>query len=221
MRQSREYYLRGWKPERIWPDFIAMAGETDGRPHLLVFETKGDHLAQTEDTQYKEHVLRTLEAAFNPGKAVNEDGGPYGAVKVRNGPMRGTFQLVFEQESFDAVERALDLSEQTACLPKPTKLETSVSPNRTTSAHDSPHRHSPLQSEYRRIFPNRTEQNRTNLNAPNTQNPIKYRRSSTSHSKKTFRPEHRTAPLPQTGNKRPLARAALADEADKLLSGRV
>ena len=109
VRQSREYYLRGWKPERIWPDFIAMAGETDGRPHLLVFEIKGDHLAQTEDTQYKEHVLRTLEAAFNPGKAVNEDGGPYGAVKVRNGPMRGTFQLVFEQESFDVVERALGL----------------------------------------------------------------------------------------------------------------
>ena len=50
-----------------------------------------------------------LEAAFNPGKAVNEDGGPYGAVKVRNGPMRGTFQLVFEQESFDVVERALGL----------------------------------------------------------------------------------------------------------------
>lgn len=109
VRQSHEYYLRGWKPERIWPDFIAMAGETDGRPHLLVFETKGDHLARLEDTQYKENLLRTLEEAFNPDKAVNEDGEPYGAVNVRNGPMRGTFRLVFEQESFDAVERALNL----------------------------------------------------------------------------------------------------------------
>ena len=51
-----------------------MAGETDGRPHLLIFETKGDYLAQTEDTQYKRDVLRTLEAAFNPARAVNEDG---------------------------------------------------------------------------------------------------------------------------------------------------
>ena len=110
VRQSREYYLRGWKPERIWPDFIAMAGESDGRPHLLILETKGDHLAQTEDTQYKNNVLRVLEAAFNPAKAVNEDGAPYGNVTISNGPMRGTFQLVFEQKSFDVVERALAAS---------------------------------------------------------------------------------------------------------------
>lgn len=110
VRQSDEYFLCGWKPDRIWPDFIAVAGETDGRPHLLVFETKGDHLAHTEDTEYKENVLRTLEQAFNPDSAVNEDGGTYGAVKVRNGPMRGTFGLVFDQETFDVVEQALESS---------------------------------------------------------------------------------------------------------------
>ena len=33
VRQQHEYYLRGWKRERIYPDFIAMASETNGKPH--------------------------------------------------------------------------------------------------------------------------------------------------------------------------------------------
>ena len=42
VRQRGDYYLRGWKQERIWPDFVAMAGKTEGKPHVLVFETKGE-----------------------------------------------------------------------------------------------------------------------------------------------------------------------------------
>ena len=56
-RQRSEYYLRGWKRERIWPDFIAMAGQTEGKPHLLVFETKGGHL-DNPDTGYKRARVR-------------------------------------------------------------------------------------------------------------------------------------------------------------------
>ena len=40
-RQRSEYYLRGWKRERIWPDFIAMAGQTEGKPHLSGIRDKG------------------------------------------------------------------------------------------------------------------------------------------------------------------------------------
>ncbi len=65
VRQRGDYYLRGWKRERIWPDFVAMGGETDGVPHLLVFETKGEHLRGNPDTDYKRRLLETLEAAFN------------------------------------------------------------------------------------------------------------------------------------------------------------
>ena len=107
VRQRGEYYLRGWKPERIWPDFIALAGESGGRPHLLVFETKGDHLAETEDTKYKERVFEALQFAFNPSQSVEEEPASYGAVTVLDGPMRGTFQLVFDQASFDVVKAAL------------------------------------------------------------------------------------------------------------------
>ena len=50
VRQKGDYYLRGWKQERIWPDFVALGGEHDGKPHLLVFETKGEHLKGNPDT---------------------------------------------------------------------------------------------------------------------------------------------------------------------------
>ena len=89
-RQRNEYYLRGWKRERIWPDFIAMAGQTEGKPHLLVFETKGRHL-DNPDTDYKRRVFETLENAFNVG-----------SMTICDGPARGAFRLVFSEEEFPA-----------------------------------------------------------------------------------------------------------------------
>ena len=89
VRQSEDYYLRGWKQERIWPDFVGMAGETEGKPHVLVFETKGEHLRGNPDTDYKRRVLDTLERAFNLGK-----------MTIRDGPARGTFRLVFNENDF-------------------------------------------------------------------------------------------------------------------------
>ena len=91
VRQHGDYYLRGWKQERIWPDFIAMAGNTDGKPHVLVFETKGEHLSGSPDTEYKRRVLETLEGAFNAGR-----------MRVCDGPAKGTFRLVFSEEEFPA-----------------------------------------------------------------------------------------------------------------------
>ncbi len=106
-RQSDEYFLRGWKPERIWPDFIAMASAQNGSPHLLVFELKGDHLAGSGDTEYKQKVFRVLEETFNAGSSSGGRATDCGVMTVHNGPMRGTFQMVFAQQPFDVVERAL------------------------------------------------------------------------------------------------------------------
>ena len=97
-RQSGHYYLRGWKPDRIWPDFIAMGGETDGIPHVLVFETKGAHLSGNPDTEYKKRVLETLENAYNSA----------GAMKICEGPARGTFRLIFSHHEFDGALRNLN-----------------------------------------------------------------------------------------------------------------
>ena len=91
VRQKGEYYLRGWKQERIWPDFVAMGGETDGKPHVLVFETKGEHLRGNPDTDYKQKVLETLQNAYNCG-----------TMTVKDGPAKGTFRLVFNEAEFPA-----------------------------------------------------------------------------------------------------------------------
>lgn len=110
VRQRGEYYLRGWKQERIWPDFIAMAVDSRDNPHLLVFETKGDHLANLEDTQYKERVLQLLEGAFNQVTEFREDAPHFGEMVVEDGPLEGTFRLVFDKKTFDVVEQALKSS---------------------------------------------------------------------------------------------------------------
>ena len=97
VRQRGDYYLRGWKQDRIWPDFVAMGGETDGKPHVLVFETKGEHLRGNPDTDYKLRVLDTLEKAFNFGK-----------MTIRDGPAKGTFRLVFNESDFPEALSSLE-----------------------------------------------------------------------------------------------------------------
>lgn len=96
-RQQDGYYLRGWKKDRIWPDFVAMASQPGNPSHILVFETKGRHLRDNPDTEYKRRVLDTLEGAFNCGRMV-----------LRDGPARGTFRLVFEEAEFPAALAVLD-----------------------------------------------------------------------------------------------------------------
>ena len=90
VRQQYEYYLRGWKPDRIWPDFVAMSGDAGGATEVLrVVETKGEHL-KNPDTEYKKKVLAALEQGYNE----------CGAVTVASGPARGTFTIVFREEEF-------------------------------------------------------------------------------------------------------------------------
>ena len=96
VRQRGDYYLRGWKQDRIWPDFVALGSEHGGKLHLLVFETKGEHLKGNADTDYKETVLETLESAFNVGK-----------MTINDGPAKGTFRLVFNEREFPEALAAL------------------------------------------------------------------------------------------------------------------
>ncbi len=99
-RQRGEYYLQGWKRGRIYPDFVAMANEIDGVTHVLIFDTKGEHLAGNLDTEYKRKVLETLEGAFNTA----------GRMVVREGPRRqGIFQLVFSDQEFLEITARLDI----------------------------------------------------------------------------------------------------------------
>ena len=89
-QQQGNYYLRGWKLHRIWPDFVAMGDKTKGEDRVLVFETKGKQLDNPE-TDYKRRVLETLQNAFNCGM-----------MTVQSGPAKGTFRLVFNEAAFPA-----------------------------------------------------------------------------------------------------------------------
>ena len=97
VRQRGGYFIRGWRRERIYPDFIAVAGTTEGKPSILVFETKGDQLRGHDETIYKERVFTALEEAFNASKMV-----------VKDGPAKGIFKLVFDQVGFPDVQEALN-----------------------------------------------------------------------------------------------------------------
>ena len=97
-RQQGEYYVQGWKQERIYPDFVAMASEN----RVLIFETKGQHLRGNPDTEYKQKVLKTLEGAFNAA----------GTMRLREGPGRtGIFQLVFSENQFPEISAQLEASD--------------------------------------------------------------------------------------------------------------
>ena len=92
VRQRGEYFLKGWKQDRIWPDFIAMADDSSGKSQLLIFETKGEHLRGNPDTEYKEHVFETLQQAFNCG-----------TMTINDGPAKGVFRLVFKDDFASAL----------------------------------------------------------------------------------------------------------------------
>ncbi len=102
-RQQGEYYLRGWRRERIWPDFVAMAGSTYGQPSVLVFETKGEHLKGNDDTEYKRKVFALLEQTFNGGPLP-----PGGTMTIRDGPAKGVFRLVFDRDGFPETSAILN-----------------------------------------------------------------------------------------------------------------
>ena len=52
-----QYRIQGWKPHRIYPDFVVSRRANDTYDKVYVLETKGEHLEMTEDTTYKRAVL--------------------------------------------------------------------------------------------------------------------------------------------------------------------
>lgn len=66
-RSRKDYYVQGWKPRRIYADFILTLQpdepDTDDEYHrVFVVETKGVHLGQFEDTEYKRSVFDVCSA---------------------------------------------------------------------------------------------------------------------------------------------------------------
>ena len=61
-RSRKDYFVQGWKPRRIYADFVLTLkpdepGVDDEFHRVFVMETKGAHLGRSEDTDYKRSVF--------------------------------------------------------------------------------------------------------------------------------------------------------------------
>ena len=59
-----QYGLQGWKRHKVYPDFVFAQVNTTGSSRLVVPETKGMHLAGSDDSTYKQELLESLSRAF-------------------------------------------------------------------------------------------------------------------------------------------------------------
>ena len=59
-----QYGLQGWKRHKVYPDFVFAQVSTLGAAKLVVLETKGMHLAGSQDTSYKQQLLDRLSQVF-------------------------------------------------------------------------------------------------------------------------------------------------------------
>lgn len=54
---KKDYRIQGWRPNRIYPDFLATHKVGDDYDKVYVLESKGDQLVGNEDTEYKKSVF--------------------------------------------------------------------------------------------------------------------------------------------------------------------
>jgi superfamily II DNA or RNA helicase len=55
------FYLQGWRPDKFYPDFIAVTE----KKNVIAFEWKGEHLISNEDTSYKVELAKEWEKLGN------------------------------------------------------------------------------------------------------------------------------------------------------------
>lgn len=58
------FFVQGWKRERVFPDFIFAVQRGGKDDKLMVLEIKGEHLKGNDDTNYKREVLRLMTQVF-------------------------------------------------------------------------------------------------------------------------------------------------------------
>ncbi len=61
-RAQKDYYVQGWKPQKVYADFIVTLKDNtyedfESFQEVFVVETKGTHLAKSEDTEYKRSIF--------------------------------------------------------------------------------------------------------------------------------------------------------------------
>ncbi|MFA6179798.1 MAG: hypothetical protein WC696_09330, partial [Candidatus Methylopumilus sp.] len=65
-----QYGLQGWKRNKIYPDFVFARVEQGGKTNIVLLETKGLHLAGSEDTNYKQALLERLSSIYQDNRRI-------------------------------------------------------------------------------------------------------------------------------------------------------
>ena len=86
-----EYYLRGWKKDKIYPDFAVFSRKNERI--LRIYEIKGRQL-ENPDAEYKLEVLEALQESFDAGR-----------LSVADGSIRGEFTMLFDDEVRERPDR--------------------------------------------------------------------------------------------------------------------
>jgi type III restriction enzyme len=89
--RGTEYCIQGWKREKVYPDFLVkLEAGKDGVERLYFIESKGDQLEGNKDTDYKQKLFSTINAALAG------DAKPKGELKLMNCKEKIAFHMVFE-----------------------------------------------------------------------------------------------------------------------------
>jgi type III restriction enzyme len=75
--KAGNYWIQGWKKNRVYPDFIFAHERTGDTDRILVWETKGDQLEGNLDTTYKRKLLENISANYRA-----EDGTKVGTLEL-------------------------------------------------------------------------------------------------------------------------------------------
>ena len=87
-----QYGLQGWKRNKVYPDFVFAQVTTEHAKRLVVLETKGMHLAGSEDTAYKQALLQRLGQIFGDASLAR-----VGEVELVGEKQSVVCDLVFDQ----------------------------------------------------------------------------------------------------------------------------
>ncbi len=99
---KQEYFLQGWRRDRVYPDFVACLQRSQTGPQrLCIFETKGQHLEGNNDTTYKQKLIETLEIAYRNAT-------PHGTMNI-TAPNNKTmsFRMLFEDSWRETVNETI------------------------------------------------------------------------------------------------------------------
>lgn len=100
--KGTEYYVQGWKRDRIYPDFlIKLHIKGNGISKMQFVETKGNHL-NNSDSQYKKQVFDYINQFI--GKNIKS----VGEMKFVNSQETLAFNMVFENEWENEFRKIVD-----------------------------------------------------------------------------------------------------------------